>query len=132
MYIDIDENKIITYNNYIATNFDSPTVIFHHGFMSDMHGHKALSLEKYCRAHNIHFIRYNNYGCGESSGILTEQTLTSWIDGARQVVNRLTHARNIIHVGSSLGAWIATCLALEAPAQTIGVVNLAPALSWRF
>lgn len=130
MYIDIGKNQIIAYNNYIATNFDAPTVIFHHGFMSDMNGYKALMLEKYCRRRDINFIRYDNYGCGISSGQLTDQTLTSWIEGGKQVIRHLTKGKNIIHVGSSLGAWIATYLALESPMQTIGVINLAPAFDF--
>lgn len=130
MYIDIGKNQIIAYNNYIATNFDAPTVIFHHGFMSDMNGYKALMLEKYCRMQDINFIRYDSYGCGTSSGQLTDQNLTSWIDGGMQVIKRLTKGKNIIHVGSSLGAWIAVSLALESPKHTIGVVNLAPAFDF--
>lgn len=130
MYIDIGKNQIIAYNNYIATNFDAPTVIFHHGFMSDMNGYKALMLDKYCRRRDINFIRYDNYGCGISSGQLTDQTLTSWIEGGRQVIRHLTKGENIIHIGSSLGAWIATSLVLESPAQTIGVINLAPAFDF--
>ena len=130
MYIDIGKNQIIAYNNYIATNFDAPTVIFHHGFMSDMNGYKALMLEKYCRVRDINFIRYDNYGCGASSGQLHDQNLTSWIDGGKQVIKHLAEGKNIIHVGSSLGAWIAISLALELPEHIIGVINLAPAFDF--
>ncbi len=130
MYIDIGKNQIIAYNNYIATNFDAPTVIFHHGFMSDMNGYKALTLEKYCRMRGINFIRYDNYGCGASSGQLHDQNLTSWIEGGKQVIKHLAKGKKIIHVGSSLGAWIGISLALELPEHIIGVINLAPAFDF--
>ncbi|HJK86716.1 MAG TPA: alpha/beta hydrolase [Candidatus Megaira endosymbiont of Nemacystus decipiens] len=125
-----NENKIIAYKKHIATKFDSPTIIFHHGFMSDMNGDKATYIEKYCIDHNFNFIRYDNYGSGESSGLITEQTLSTWLNAGRHIINELTTKKNIIHVGSSLGAWIATILSLENPKQTVGLINIAPAFDF--
>ncbi|MGC0371512.1 MAG: hypothetical protein DGJ47_000201 [Rickettsiaceae bacterium] len=128
--LNIDNNKIIAYNQHIATNFDKPTIIFHHGFMSDMSGNKAQHLHDYCKKKDLNFIRYDNYGCGNSSEEFIKQTISSWLNGAQQITTQLTKNQKVIHVGSSLGAWIATLMTINHPENVVGLVNIASAFDF--
>lgn len=126
----LNENSI-AYKHKIANNFNKLTVIFHHGFMSDMLGIKSQYIEEFCASKDINFICYDNYGCGSSSGDIIDQTMTSWLEAGRHIVKQLVAPDNeIIHVGSSLGGWLATLLALNSPRKIRGVVNIAGAFDF--
>jgi pimeloyl-ACP methyl ester carboxylesterase len=92
----------------------SPGVVFLGGFMSDMSGRKAHSLEEYCgRAHRA-FVCFDYRGHGLSSGSLMDCGFDTWLEDSVNVLDALTEGSQIV-VGSSMGAWIMTrCLELRA------------------
>jgi pimeloyl-ACP methyl ester carboxylesterase len=119
----------IAYNKHITAKRKAPYVIFHHGFMSDMNSTKALYIEKFCLDRGYNFIRFDNFGCGNSSGIFTDQTISSWAMGAQYVVDELAQGP-VILVGSSLGAWIAALLASSGNNNIKGLITIAAAFDF--
>ena len=46
----------------------SPGIIFLPGFMSDMNGAKAFTIEKFAKAAGLSFVRFDYFGHGQSRG----------------------------------------------------------------
>jgi len=91
---------------YHLCDGNSPTVVFLHGYRSDMGGGKALRLEAFCRAKGYRFLRFDGFGHGASSGDIHDGTISRWASDAVAVLDALT-AGKVVLVGSSLGGWIA-------------------------
>jgi len=105
---------------------ESPGVIFCSGFMSDMTGTKALTLEAFCREQGRAFVRFDYLGHGESDGEFADGTIGRWCDDALVVFDELTQGPQVV-VGSSMGGWISLLLALQRPERVQGLLLLAPA-----
>ena len=43
------------------------TVVFFHGFMSDMTGAKPMALQKFCRKRKLNFLKFEYSGHGKST-----------------------------------------------------------------
>jgi len=56
------------------------TVVFFHGFMSDMVGEKPNTIQKFCRKKKIGFIKFEYSGHGKSSGKFTDGNISKWTD----------------------------------------------------
>ncbi|MBI3452817.1 MAG: alpha/beta hydrolase [Rhodospirillales bacterium] len=114
---------------YHRTTGKSPGAVFMGGFMSDMTGAKALTLEAFCRARGQAFLRFDYQGHGASSGRFEEGTIGLWRDDALAAFDRLTEGPQVL-VGSSMGSWIATLVALARPERVAGLVTIAAALDF--
>lgn len=119
----------IAYNKHTEPKKKAPFIVFHHGFMSDMEGIKALYTENFCKQRGYNFIRFDNLGCGKSSGRFTDQTISSWLEAANYITKNL-ESDKILLVGSSLGAWIAVLSALANPSSILGIVTIAAAFDF--
>lgn len=104
----------------------TPGVMFLGGFMSDMSGVKATSLEAHCRATGRAFVRFDYLGHGQSSGAFTDGTIGHWAADAVCVLDELTEGPQVL-VGSSMGGWIMLLAALARPDRVAGLVGLAAA-----
>ena len=104
----------------------SPGVVFMGGFMSDMTGIKATTLEAFCRARGQAFLRFDYRGHGASSGGFEDGTIGRWSQDALAAFDRLTDGPQIV-VGSSMGGWIALLTALKRPERMAGLVGIAAA-----
>ena len=104
----------------------SPGVVFLTGYRSSMSGAKALALEAYCREAGRAFVRFDYQGHGETGGDFESCVLSTWIDDALSVVDKLTTGRLLL-VGSSMGAWIAVRTALARPERVAGLMTIAGA-----
>ena len=51
-------------------------IIFIHGLNSDMHGAKALTVQRYARKNKLNFIRFDCRGHGKSEGKFEEFTMS--------------------------------------------------------
>ena len=111
---------------YHSTPGKSPGVMFCGGFMSDMTGTKALTLEAFCRGRGQAFTRFDYAGHGQSEGKFEDGTIGDWTEDALAVVDRATKGP-VVLVGSSMGAWIALNLALARPDRVAGLVCIAAA-----
>jgi len=113
-----------------------PGIVFLGGFKSDMTGTKASTLDEFCHARGLGFLRFDYSGHGESSGDFRDGTISRWFADSLAAFDRLTEGPQIL-VGSSMGGWIMLLVALARPARIKGLIGLAPApdfteqLIWR-
>ncbi len=121
-----NNDKHISYNILKSQKKKATYVIFHHGLMSNKESSKALKLRNYCQKMGYNFISFDNYGHGESSGEFTEQTISSWLDGAIQIL-QLADDAPVIFVGSSMGGWIAMLASIMKPEVIKGTILISPA-----
>jgi len=84
------------------------TIVFFHGFMSDMIGAKPAAIQKFCNKHKLNFLKFEYSGHGRSSGKFIEGNISKWTNDARQLIKSKTKkSKNLIFIGSSMGSWIA-------------------------
>ena len=84
------------------------TVVFFHGFMSDMIGAKPSAIQKFCRKLKLSFLKFEYSGHGRSSGKFIEGNISKWTAEAKQLIKlKIKKDKNLIFVGSSMGSWIA-------------------------
>ena len=105
---------------------EGPTVVFLGGFRSDMTGTKASALARWAEATGRSFVRFDYFGHGASSGDFTEGTIGRWIDDALAIVDEATRGPLVL-VGSSMGGWIATHVAVARQDRVRGLVTVAAA-----
>ncbi len=105
---------------------DQAGVIFMGGFLSDMGGAKALTLETWCQQQGLAFVRFDYLGHGGSSGRFEDGTIGHWSEDAIAVLDQLTEGPQIL-VGSSMGAWIMLLTALARPQRIAGLIGIAAA-----
>ena len=111
---------------YVRTNGKAPGVIFCGGYMSDMTGRKALSLEALCRDTDHGFLRFDYSGHGASEGLFEDGTISSWTQDTLAVLDSVVTGPQIL-VGSSMGGWIMLLVALARKNRVQGLVGIAPA-----
>ena len=104
----------------------TPAIVFLIGFNSAMTGIKATWLAERCHAEGRAFLRFDPFGHGESSGRLADATVGRWAADAIAAIDALTEGP-VLLVGSSLGAWIATLVALARPHRVAGLIGVAAA-----
>ena len=95
--------------NYLLINKKSQiTVVFFHGFMSDMIGKKPIAIENFCKKQKINFLKFEYSGHGKSSGKFTDGNISKWTNDAKSLIRSKTKkSKNLIFIGSSMGSWIA-------------------------
>lgn len=121
-----NKQKFISYHKLNALKKKAPSIIFHHGLMSNMNGAKALYIEDYCKEKGYNFIKFDNFGHGNSSGKFIDQTITSWLEGLSLVIDNLCDGPFIL-VGSSMGGWITMLKSMEKPQKIIGMIAISAA-----
>lgn len=121
MFLTPQQRKIA----YHKTEGRTPGVMFLGGFMSDMTGAKATALEQYCKERGQAFVRFDYSGHGRSEGAFADGTITRWIEDALAVFDHLTEGPQIL-IGSSMGGWIMTRLALARPDRIHALIGIAP------
>ena len=94
---------------YLLINKKSQiTVVFFHGFMSDMIGAKPAAIQKFCKKRKLNFLKFEYSGHGKSTGKFTEGNISKWTNDAKQLIKSKTKkGKNLIFIGSSMGSWIA-------------------------
>jgi pimeloyl-ACP methyl ester carboxylesterase len=136
--LQIDHGSFLAYRRRSASGdgVKCPGVVFLGGFRSDMTGTKASTLDEFCHARGLGFLRFDYSGHGKSSGDFLDGTISRWFADALAAFDRLTEGPQIL-VGSSMGGWIMLLVALARPERIKGLVGLAPApdfteeLIWR-
>ena len=94
---------------YLFVKKNSPiTVVFFHGFMSDMIGAKPTAIQKFCAEHKLSFLKFEYSGHGRSLGKFTEGNISRWTNEANELIkSKVKKDSKLIFVGSSMGSWIA-------------------------
>ncbi len=111
---------------YHKTPGSAPGIVFLGGFMSDMTGTKALSLESFARERGQAFLRFDYQGHGASTGRFEDGTIGSWTADAVAALDALTEGPQVL-VGSSMGGWIMLLAALARPQRIAGLLGIAAA-----
>jgi len=104
------------------------TVVFFHGFMSDMVGEKPNTIQKFCTKKRIGFIKFEYSGHGKSSEKFTEGNISKWTNDAKQLIKaKIKSKKKLIFIGSSMGSWIVLNLFESFNRQLIGFIGIASA-----
>ena len=103
-----------------------PTVVFLGGFCSDMTGTKAAALGAYCAGRGWSCLRLDYSGHGASDGEFAAGSIGQWTGDALAVIDAVTSGP-VLLVGSSMGAWTMTLVALARPDRVAGMVGVAAA-----
>src|SRR6185312_9853542 len=104
----------------------SPGVVFLGGFMSDMTGTKARTLDAFCAERGQAYLRFDYFGHGASSGSFADATVGRWKDDALAVLDQLTEGPQVL-IGSSLGGWLMLLAALARPERVAAMIGIAAA-----
>ena len=84
------------------------TVVFFHGFMSDMIGAKPNAIQKFCKKQKLSFLKFEYSGHGRSSGKFIDGNISKWTSDAKQLIrSKIKKDKKLIFIGSSMGSWIA-------------------------
>ena len=115
--------------NYLLTNKNSKiTVVFFHGFMSDMLGAKPSAIQTYCKKRKINFLKFEYSGHGKSGGKFIEGNISKWTKQSKELIkSKVSRDTSLIFVGSSMGSWIALNLFSIFKNQIKGFIGIASA-----
>ena len=104
------------------------TVVFFHGFMSDMDGAKPKAIQKYCNKQKINFLKFEYSGHGKSKGDFLKGNISKWTNEAKQLIkSKVKGKKNLIFIGSSMGSWIALNLFSFFKKEIKGFIGIASA-----
>lgn len=101
-------------------------VVFLHGLHSNMDGGKALHVEACCQAQGRPFLRFDQFGHGQSSGDFIDGTISRWTTDTIAVIEALCDGPQVL-IGSSMGGWVMLRTAVKRPDLVAGLVGIAPA-----
>jgi pimeloyl-ACP methyl ester carboxylesterase len=110
----------------LLDNKSQITVVFFHGFMSDMTGKKPTEIQKFCNKNKINFLKFEYSGHGRSSGKFINGNISQWTEEARKLIKAKVKNK-LIFIGSSMGSWIALNLLKSFKKKVIGFVGIASA-----
>ena len=103
------------------------TIVFFHGFMSNMLGKKPMAVQKFCKSEKINFLRFEYSGHGKSSGKFIDGTISKWTDEAKKLIKKFNKNKKLIFVGSSMGSWIGLNLITFFKKNLVGFIGIASA-----
>ena len=104
------------------------TVVFFHGFMSDMIGAKPSAIQKICKKLKLNFLKFEYSGHGRSGGKFVKGNISKWTSEAKQLIkSKIKREKNLIFIGSSMGSWIALNLFPFFKKQIKGFIGIASA-----
>ena len=104
------------------------TIVFFHGFMSDMIGAKPISIQKFCKKQKLNFLKFEYSGHGKSTGKFVEGNISKWSNQAIKLIKSKVKKNNkIIFVGSSMGSWIGLNLFQKFKKQIMGFIGISSA-----
>ena len=124
-YLDGPHGRL-AYRQRTGADDDRPGVVWLGGFRSDMLGTKAEHLDQWAKDKGRTFLRFDYSGHGESDGVFEEGSIGEWAEDALAMFDAKTDGPQIL-IGSSMGGWIASLLALKRPEKTAAIVFIAPA-----
>ena len=114
---------------YLMLNKKSQiTLVFFHGFMSDMMGAKPIAIQKFCQKQKLNFLKFEYSGHGKSTGKFIKGNISKWINESRLLIKKKVQKNNnLIFIGSSMGSWIALKLLKSFKNQIKGFLGIASA-----
>lgn len=102
-----------------------PTVLYIHGYASDMMATKAQFFDRTCAARGQAYLRFDCSANGQSPGDFKDGTIGRWIEDALAVIDSTSGP--IVLVGSSMGGWIGLHCALKRAQRIKAFIGIAAA-----
>ena len=124
-YYKISKTKKIRYISKIYNK--NLSLVFLHGFMSDLEGEKPKVLLNFAKKNKINFLALEYSGHGKSSGEFTKGNISKWSNETSKLIKKFTKNNKIIFVGSSMGAWISLIQFKIFKNQIIGFLGIGAA-----
>ena len=124
-YHKITKTKKIRYISKTYKN--SLSLVFLHGFMSDLEGEKPKAFFNFAKKNKINFLALEYSGHGKSSGEFTKGNISKWSEETSKLVKKYVKDNKIIFIGSSMGAWIALKQFKIFKSQIIGFLGIGAA-----
>ena len=125
-YFTSSSNKKIKY--ILIKKNSHITVVFFHGFMSDMIGAKPTAIQKFCRKQKLNFLKFEYSGHGKSTGKFINGNISKWTSEAKQLIkSKIKKNKNLFFIGSSMGSWIALNLFQFFKKQIKGFIGISSA-----
>ena len=125
-YFTISNKRKIKY--FFLNKKSQITVVFFHGFMSDMLGAKPIAIEKFCKKQKLNFLKFEYSGHGKSSSKFIKGNISRWTNDAKQLIkSKINKTKNLVFIGSSMGSWIALNLFLNFKKKIKGFIGIASA-----
>ena len=81
-YFSISYNRKIKY--FYLNKKSQITVVFFHGFMSDMMGKKPTAIQKFCKTHKLNFLKFEYLGHGKSTGDFIKENISKWTNQSKK------------------------------------------------
>ena len=124
-YYKISKTKKIRYISKVYNK--NLSLIFLHGFMSDLEGEKPKVLLNFAKKNKINFLALEYSGHGKSSGEFTKGNISKWSNETSKLIKKFTKNNKIIFIGSSMGAWISLIQFKIFKHQIIGFLGIGAA-----
>ncbi len=103
-YLKISKSKKL---RYLSINQNSNlSIVFLHGFMSDIEGDKPKNFLNYCKKRKLGFLAIEYSGHGKSSGKFNNSNISKWTEDVRVSINKIINKKKFILIGSSMGSWL--------------------------
>ena len=103
-YLKISKSKKL---RYLSINQNSNlSIVFLHGFMSDIEGDKPKNFLNYCKKRKLGFLAVEYSGHGKSSGKFNNGNISKWTEDVRVSINKIINKKKFILIGSSMGSWL--------------------------
>ena len=135
-YFSITHRRKIKY--LFINNKSHITVVFFHGFMSDMIGKKPVAIQKFCIRQKLNFLKFEYSGHGKSTGAFIKGNVSKWTNDSKNLIkSKIKKNSKLILIGSSMGSWIALNLFPAFGKKIKGFLGIASApefleeLMWR-
>ncbi|MFV0431875.1 MAG: alpha/beta hydrolase [Alphaproteobacteria bacterium] len=112
---------------YIQQENSEMTLVFLHGYMSDMYGDKSAAIYGLAQEKNLGFLALEYTGNGQSEGdFIQDGSISCWANDALELIEQKTTGRLVL-IGSSMGGWISLWLAKRLKERVAAFIGIAPA-----
>ena len=104
------------------------TIVFFHGFMSDMNGAKPIAIQSFCKKYKLNFLRFEYSAHGKSTGNFLKRNISKWTNDSKELIKKkINKKQKLIFIGSSMGSWIALNLSKTFKKQIAGFIGISSA-----
>ena len=108
---------------------NGPVGVFLHGLQSDADGTKSMELWNQAEQFSRSWIRFDMRAHGKSDGTFEEFSISRAIEDTKLVLSLFADRPKVL-VGSSMGGWVGSLVALDTEMNVCGTVLIAPAFNF--
>lgn len=124
-FVKVKKHKIHYILKKKKINGPKLSVVFLHGYGSDLHGKKALFIEELRKKIGFEYLRFDFSGHGSSTGELEDQRISDWLLEGLAVLEKSKYP--LLLIGSSLGGWVSFLIHNKIQRKVFGIIGIAAA-----